>query len=296
MILKYSDFENKLNKILFEGSSADLLTKIAAFPDRYIGLFRPTKPKTKLIQNITQSHEIKFGDALENIFEDYFRALGFDILEKRLLSTETNDNKEYNIDQLFKKGSIVYLIEQKVRDDHDSTKKSGQFQNFEAKYFEVSTKYAENKVIPIMWFIDDSLRKNRNFYLKQIEKMADFYGCEPKLYYGAEMFAGNENGIDDFPNEMWHEIINYLTHWKKTLPDMPEINFDANSHAVFKELMKLSPSVYRKLFENESIREQILPIIFTKGTVLKMLRDYFSSKEESAYKNIAIKIEEYLKK
>lgn len=65
MILEYNYFADKLNNRLFEGSSADLLDKIVKNPDRYIGLFRPTKPKTKLIQNITQSHEIKFGDALE---------------------------------------------------------------------------------------------------------------------------------------------------------------------------------------------------------------------------------------
>ena len=103
MILEYDAFVNKLNETLFEGSSADLLSKIVSSPDRYVGIFRPTKPKTKLIQNITQSHEIKFGDALENIFEDYFRALGFEMLPKRLSARETKDNKDYDIDQLFKK-------------------------------------------------------------------------------------------------------------------------------------------------------------------------------------------------
>ena len=295
MILEYNYFANKLNETLFEGSSADLLNKIVNSPDRYIGIFRPTKPKTKLIQNITQSHEIKYGDALENLFEEYFKALGFEILEKKLSSKETKDNKDYDIDQLFRKDNIIYLIEQKIRDDHDSTKKVGQFSNFEAKYFEVSNKYKDNKVIPIMWFIDDSLRKNKNYYLNQMEKMADFYVCEPKLYYGIEMFSNNEKGIKDFPIEMWDEIINYLTLWKETLPDMPEVNFDANSEEVFEEIKDLSPSIYRRLFENDDIKKQILPILFTKGIVLKKLKIYFSSKEQAVYKNIVNKIEKYLK-
>lgn len=295
MILKYDVFIKKLNETLFEGSSADLLSKIVSSPDRYVGIFRPTKPKTKLIQNITQSHEIKFGDALENIFEDYFKILGFEILEKRLCSKDTKDNKEYNIDQLLRKDGKIYLIEQKVRDDHDSTKKVGQFSNFEAKYFEVSRKYEDDIVIPIMWFIDDSLKKNKNYYSKQMEEMANFYGCEPKLYYGIEMFAQSENGIKDFPNHMWNEIIDYLTEWKETLPDMPEVNFDANSEEVFEELKDLSPSIYRKLLKNHDIKEQILPIIFTQGKVLKKLKDYFSSKEEIVYKNIAGEIEEYIR-
>lgn len=295
MIVKYDVFVDKLNEILFEGSSADLLSKIVNSPDRYVGIFRPTKPKTKLIQNITQSHEIRFGDALESIFEDYFKALGFEMLPKRLSAKETKDNKEYNIDQLFRKEHVIYLIEQKIRDDHDSTKKVGQFSNFEAKYFEVKNKYEEDNVIPIMWFIDASLRKNKNYYSDQMDKMAKFYGCEPKLYYGIEMFDTSENGIDVFPTEMWNEIIEYLTKWKTTLPDMPEINFDANSIKVFEELKDLSPSIYRKLFENEDIKEQILPILFTKGTVLRKLKEYFSSKNDIAYKSIAKEIEVYIK-
>ena len=216
------------------------------------------------------------------------------MLPKRLHAKETKDNKDYNIDQLFRKGNIIYLIEQKVRDDHDSTKKVGQFSNFEAKYFEVTEKYSGNEVIPIMWFIDDSLIKNKKYYLEQMKKMAEFYECEPKLYYGAEMFSKSKNGISDFPYEMWDEIIKYLTTWKETLPDMPEINFDANSEKVFQELKDLSPSIYRRLFENEAIKNQILPILFTKGIVLRKLKYYFSNKEKVVYRNIANKIDDYI--
>ena len=295
MILDYDFFVKELNDALFEGSYADLFSKIAASPDRYIGIFRPTKPKTKLIQNITQSHEIRFGDALERIFEFYFEKIGFEILPKRITSEETKDSKEYNIDQLCKKGDTIYLIEQKVRDDHDSTKKVGQFSNFEAKYFEISRKYENYKVIPIMWFIDDSLKKNKNYYNEQMEEMHKYYGCSPLLYYGAEMFSFDENGIQDFPREMWVEIIEYLTKWKKTLPDMPEVNFDVNYKEAFEEIKDLSPSIYRKIFSNDGIKEQILPIIFSKGIVLKMLKDYFEKKNINVYTNITKDIDNYLK-
>lgn len=294
MIIDYDAFVNKLNTKLFEGRAADLVIKIESSPDRYVGLFRPTTPRTKLIQNVTQSHEIKFGDALEDIMEAYFRVLKFEMLPKKLSERETRDGQTYDIDQLFKKGNVVYLIEQKVRDDHDSTKKVGQFSNFEAKYFEVSCKYKRNEVIPIMWFIDDSLKKNKRYYASQMFEMAEAYGCHPKLYYGGEMFSENKDGIKDFPYEMWNEIIAHLTKWKRTLPDMPEINLDSNSKETFEELKDLSPSIYRKLFNNEDIREQILPIIFPKGTVLNMLKNYFNAKEEEVYANISEKIEEYL--
>lgn len=157
-LLSYNEFKSILNAKLFEDSFSDLLTKIAENPDRYIGLFRPTKPKTKLIQNITQSHEIKYGDALECIFERYFEALGFQTLPKRFTNQQ---GKTYDIDQLFTNGNTIFMIEQKVRDNHDSTKKVGQFSNFESKYFELTQIYPNRTIVPIMWFIDDSLKESK---------------------------------------------------------------------------------------------------------------------------------------
>lgn len=84
MILEYEYFKNFLNKKLFKNNYNDLFSKIAESPDRYVGIFRPTKPKTKLIQNITQSHEIRFGDALKFLFEKYFEAKGFYPLSKKI--------------------------------------------------------------------------------------------------------------------------------------------------------------------------------------------------------------------
>ena len=285
MIIEYSRFENVLNKKLFENGYGDLISKIASYPDRYIGLFRPTKPKTKLIQNITQSHEIRFGDALEALFEEYFEALGYELLSKVV---KTADDKEYNIDQLFRKGDYIYLIEQKVRDDHDSTKKVGQFQNFEDKYFVVSQQYSET-IIPIMWFIDSSLQKNKRYYNQQMEKMRDDYGCDAYLFYGDQLF-NNIVGNTQFSNEMWNEIISYLKDWKEKLPDMPEVNFDKEAEDAFNEIKVIKPSDLRKLFDNEEVIKQIFPIIFPQKIVLQKLYDYFDGRNERIYKALANKV------
>jgi len=65
-IMEYKKFKQIFNETIFEKSKADLLEKIANSPTRYIGLFRPTKPKAKILQNLLQSHEIRFGDAFEH--------------------------------------------------------------------------------------------------------------------------------------------------------------------------------------------------------------------------------------
>lgn len=105
-----------------------MLEKIAEYPSRYIGLFRPTKPKAKILQNLLQSHEIRFGDPFEKAIEEYLKLKGCEILPKKFT---TANNDTLNIDQCFRYKQKVYFIEQKVRDDHDLTKKRGQIQNFE---------------------------------------------------------------------------------------------------------------------------------------------------------------------
>lgn len=280
MILEYEYFKYSLNARLFKDSYSDLIKKIAENSERYIGLFRPTKPKTKLIQNITQSHEIRFGDALEFIFEKYFEKIGFEMHNKRIFFNE----KELNIDLLFSEGNILYMIEQKVRDDHDSTKKVGQFNNFENKYCALSLLYKNFRIIPIMWFIDDSLKKNQNFYLHEIQKLKSDYKCDSYLCYGEELFY---YGFKGFDIAVWQEVLDYLEKWKKDLPDMPEINFDKNANDVFDEIKDLSPTIYRKLLTNQNILEQIFPIIFPEKKVLQLLYHYFKQKDGEIYKTLS---------
>ena len=290
--MDFEHFSKELNKNLFEESSLKLLETISENPDRYVWLFRPTKAKTKLIQNITQSHEIKFGDALENIFEKYFWIVWFKLLDKVIKKDLSSNWEKYNIDQLFKKNGtdIIYLIEQKIRDDHDSTKKRWQFDNFEKKYYEVSRKFPNNKIIPIMWFIDSSLVKNKKYYEQEMEKLAKDYGCSPLLCYWRELFEMT----DDIPIDIWDEVTRYLAEWKENLPDMPELNLDLNCDEIFEEIKDMKPLTFRKLFTNEDIKEQILPILFPDWAVLKKLRDYFEKKWETIYCNLAEYVDDYL--
>ena len=82
MILDFETTSNKFNRKIFENSRLNLLTKLAKYPERYTGIFRSTQPKDKLIQNISQSHEINFGDAMELLIEDIFCLYDYITLEK----------------------------------------------------------------------------------------------------------------------------------------------------------------------------------------------------------------------
>lgn len=251
--MQYEKFKNIFNETIFEKSKAVLIEKIAKYPNRYIGLFRPTKPKAKILQNLLQSHEIRFGDAFETVIEEYLREFGYEILEKRFVNS---DDDELNLDQCFKVDDKVYFIEQKIRDDHDSTKKRGQIANFEKKLSEMVNKYEESNLVGIFYFIDPDLQKNKNYYQAELEKMTRDYGVELHLFYGKELF--------DFLNRenIWNEILRYLEQWKAEIPDFPETNFDIDAESSFEEIKNLSPSLYRRIFQDDTIFDEIILTLF----------------------------------
>lgn len=279
MIMDFKQFKSILNKEIFEESKAKLIENIAKSPSRYIGLFRPTKPKAKILQNLLQSHEIRFGDAFEILIEEYLKKFSFTILEKKF---STEDDDELNIDQCFKKDGKIYFVEQKVRDDHDSTKKRGQIQNFEKKLNEMISKYGEKNLIGIFYFIDPELKKNKNYYDTELKRISKAYGVSLHLFYGEEIFAFLGH------SEIWQEILKYLKEWKKEIPELPETNFDLNAESSFEEIKNLNPALFRNIFENDEIFNDIVLTIFPQKKTLKLLLEYFKSKskEKTIYKTL----------
>ena len=233
MIMEYEKFKGILNKQIFEESKVKLIENIAKSPSRYIGLFRPTKPKAKILQNLLQSHEIRFGDAFEILIEKYLKILDYSIIEKRFAV----NNEVLNVDQFFEKNGKRYFVEQKVRDDHDSTKKRGQLQNFEKKLNVIIEKYGEENLVGIFYFIDPELKKNKNYYYTELARMESAYGVTLHLHYGGEIFTFLEH------SEIWTEILKYLFDWKKEIPEFPETNFDLNARSSFEDIKEFGEEI-----------------------------------------------------
>ena len=272
--LNYDEIKTIFNSKIFENSKTDLLTKLADTPNRYIGIFRPTKPKTKIIQNITQSHEIKFGDAFELLIRKCFEHFGYKSLERKIKI----ENNYVDLDQLFEKNNRVILIEQKIRDDHDSTKKRGQIENFEKKINLLIEKY-DCDISCYFYFIDSDLQKNRNYYDSEINKMRNAYKLDINICYGNELFTK-----EGFENAWEQEIISFLKEWREDLPDLPEINFDLNHKETFEEVKNIQPLYFRKLLDNEELVKTIFPIIFPNSETLKLLSAHFKEKSLVANK------------
>lgn len=274
-IMQYQKFENILNKSIFEKSKADLIKKIATYPERYVGLFRPTKPKAKIIQNLLQSHEIRFGNAFEILIEQYLQESGFNLLDKVFI----NNSDTLELDQIFENDDTIFFIEQKVRDDHDSTKKRGQVDNFEKKITAILEKYNGKNIEGFFYFIDKNFTKNRNFYIEQIQKLSNDYGITLHLLYGDELF--NQLG----KSKIWDEILKHLQTWKNNIPDLPEINFDKNSQASFEDIKDLQLIIYRKLFSNPDL-DDFLNVLFPEKLTLNLLNNYFKEMHQNNPKKI----------
>lgn len=287
--MNFEHFSRVFNKIIFDTSKADLLKKVSQYPDRYVGIFRPTKPKAKLLQNLLQSNEIRFGDAFEKIIEEYFVLNGYELLNKKIFFTENEETRELNLDQFIKKDNQIVFIEQKVRDDHDSSKKRGQIENFETKLNAIIREYGDKNIKAFFYFIDPSLVKNRNYYSTKLIQLSNDYGISCIVSYGEELFA--ELDI----RESWYEILEHLKKWKDNIQELPETNFDLEANTTFEEIKDLPPKFFRALFNNQEIKKQILPVLFPQNKTLKLLSEYFGQKEEIIYLNLKSVIDAYIK-
>lgn len=267
-IMDYTKFEKIFNKEIFEKSKPKLLETIAKEPNRYIGLFRPTKPKGKLLQNLLQSHEIRMGNAFEVLIRDYLRILGYEILQNNF------PVEKLNIDQHFKNGDTIYFVEQKIRDDHDSSKKRGQIENFEKKLNFLGTIHNWKNLIGIFYFIDPDIQKNKKYYAEELKRMQKDYNIELHLQYGKDLFQFLQGN-----NEIWDEILMFLKRWKDSIPELPEINFDLNAKETFDEIKNLQPRIFRKLFSNDEVFDQIIMTLFPNKKTLNLLKDLFYRKK-----------------
>jgi hypothetical protein len=275
-----------LNRHIFECDRVSLLRKIAERPERYIGLFRPTKPRAKLLQNLLQSHEIRFGDAMESLIQAMLTDIGFTNLPHQI---RTVDGESLSIDQYFTDGRIHYFIEQKVRDDHDSTKKRGQINNFEKK-LGILYGIHQDDLVGIMYFIDPDLSKNKNFYIQELDTLRDFYGVELHLFYGHEFFEYLGQ------SELWNNLLLWLTQWKSDLPDFPEINLDLTPEESLEEIKSLETQYWRKLLTNDKIwSEGIIQVLFKEGTTLKLLLEHFAQQQTVASRSLMRALQDKLK-
>ncbi|WP_139453020.1 HpyAIV family type II restriction enzyme [Campylobacter armoricus] len=266
--MNYQNFKNKLDVRIFgEDLNYEILLTVLNNPKRYIGLFRITNAKTKLIQNITQSCEIKFGDFIEEILNEYIIEMGYEVLNKNI-GVDDKNNK-LNADQVFKDNDNIYLIEQKIRDDHDSTKKRGQYANLIKKIKTLKQKFPNYHIVACMWFSDDSLKKNKKFYEEQIcnntdEKVNIF------IFYGKELFINLFQRID-----IYNELISHLKKNKeersKGILSVPDFDTSEEIKIALLKTKENYPKLIKKLLSSKEEFVELRKELFPTGKNLEGL-------------------------
>ncbi len=286
-MISYEHFKKVFDDRIFSNSKADLVNKLATDPDRFVGIYRSTSPQEKIAQNLSQSHEIRFGDAFEQIIQDVLLQVGFSKLDKRIQDSAGNT---LSIDQLVRAsdGEVIF-IEQKVRDDHDSTKKKGQAENFRLKILALQSLYRKDLKRAFVFFIDPSRKKNKNFYVQKATEFEVETGVECFVFYGADLFEQIGMGTE------WNILLEHLTRWRSELEPLPSVNFDENpSDSAVEILINVSKSRLKKLFADDRIVKEILPVIFPTKDTLKILLQEYESQADPAAISLVQELRKYL--
>lgn len=252
MIVSYEEFYELVRKTIKDqqGFYEELVENIVDNPSRFCGVFRLTTVRTKLIQNVSQSNEIKFGDILEELVTDYYlERLGYVNLNKEL--GVGRSGRKLRVDQIFcdkENDNVLYIVEMKVRDDHDSTKIYGQYSNFHDKIIKSHELYPNKHLIASMWFVDPSLTKNKKRYLEKIEEdRKEFPNTEINLFYGEEFFQILRNG-----QEAWKEFYSlFQTYHDKDLIDIDIPDDLSTDERILEALINLPVGKWNKLMSDD---------------------------------------------
>src|SRR6266545_1268337 len=262
-------FEEILNRHIFSPKEkAELLRKIAENPDRFVGIFRSTAPRLKLFQNLLQSREIRFGDAMEEVISELLAERKFVNQPKRFA---ISDEEEKSCDQYFSSPFTqkYYLVEQKVRDDHDSSKKVGQFNNFRDKIMYLQKLHGPS-LIGAMYFIDPSLKKNRKYYMVRLKELSEQLGVPLHFFYDGELF--DFLGIP----EAWDFIQTALAKWQQSVPINMEFDFDSDPTESWELLQSVEIDTWYKLLANDNLwKDRLMQTLFSNGEVFRVFLHTF---------------------
>lgn len=204
-----------------------------------------------------QSHylisiNIKFGDALEAIVKQY-------LIEKGVSFLDRNFVPQHDCDQIFQFNNKIFLIEQKIRDDHDSSKKRGQVNNYLTKKQVIKEKSQE--CICCSWFIDPDFTKNKNYYLTEIPSDELYYGKEIEYFFKEKVF--HDNKCDGFFQELLNNIIKYKNSFSP---------FQTTS--LYIDYRDFSITELFRLLQSKSYHQEIAQVFFNGHIPFKEISQY----------------------
>jgi hypothetical protein len=279
--MNQDDIIRILNKHVFDNERAAVVQAVASNPDRFVGVFRSTTPRLKLLQNILQSREVRFGDALEEVIRKLIADMGFVHLPNEIRSGE---KQKLACDQYFCSSDQTqyFVVEQKVRDDHDSSKRDGQITNFRKKLEYLRAQHG-TALTGILYFIDPALNKNRKFYEERLAQLRQMLGVRLMLQYGSEFFAYMQGHTCT-----WSLLFSTLESWRRGVPEDINLNLDSEPEKTLDRLQNVSVNTWKKLAAHDGLWESgVIQVIFPIGATLRMLVDRLNSARQAQKQRVA---------
>lgn len=279
--MEYFQFIEILEDNGFGKERCQILKNLSVNYNRFKSVFTPYSPSVKILQNLLTSGNSRFGNALLDIVNLSFKNTDLIVYDKPV---NPKTNKVVNISHLIRKESTFLFIKQKLSDDHDSNARKGIIENFDSSSKILKKLYPDN-IIGILYFMDPIKKRNEKYFKKELRKLSNTYKITFYLFYGDMLYKylGIEN--------KWVDIINYFQKRQEEGSHFPNINFDENPKISFEELKSMDPKIWKSLLQNQEIwKENLLKIVFPKGTTLRLLLDYFSEIKEKMYDDITLLI------
>lgn len=211
------DIEAIFNKRIITSIIVNLINNYSKNSDKWFNKFTPPFSKETRIKGfLSQSSNIKFGDAWEEavrllLERKGYKHMSYTIDSSKFIPDVKKKSLQYDIH--VEKDGIIYVGELKMRDNHDSTKKTGQLQDLHNKIIVSYKKYSPQKIIGFELFLDPSLKANGKSILKELNQLDE--NIIPKnnralhVFYGAEFF----NSLH-FKHE-WEELTSLIQEWRK---------------------------------------------------------------------------------
>lgn len=284
------DYSFELDKVfkekIFSSTTDDERTKeivllcidvITKQPECIIGFLRFQSFKQKMLQLLTQSFEIKTGDMLEAFFTKLIGSKYVNI--DKNITDPSNVNIRKKCDQLFEKDNEIILVEHKIRDNHDSTKKSGQAVNFEQKVNILHKIYPSKLIKSYEWFIDDQFTKNKKYYQTMINELN-----QRSSEYNQSFLMYGRDFIDlFFEPDTWNDFVDaYLKVKSSYVNDISSsidsYDFDNDpSEIVFNSLIRKRNSMIDLFFDDDF--EEVRQTLFPDEVMARKIYDHYNEKK-----------------
>lgn len=210
-----------------------------------------------------QQEQIAFGNDTEKAISGVFSSIpNVKILDCNVTFQKYDRKKSAVIDHVLDLGNVILVLEQKLKDNHDSTKNTGQYDDLIEKTEAVKAKYPGRTVIPVMFFLTDVQKGARK---KFTELLASYGG---RVCYGKELF---DVFFSNVSNDAWNKLDEAIKAIQRT--ETAIIDYDTDEvidevKSVVHENRRVQNRI-RKVLTDPTFATNVLPAVSKSGRFKK---------------------------